>query len=56
MFRSCNHTIGRTVTVGGATMYAAGGIDNAFIAKLLLSCLVTYVSFVLITSDDKSQR
>ena len=43
MFCSCNHIIGRAVTVGGAMMYGAGGIDIAFTAKLLLSCLVTYL-------------
>ena len=41
MFCSCNHIIGRAVTVEAATMYGAGGIDTAFTAKLVLSCLVT---------------
>ena len=41
MFCSCNHIIGRAVTVGGAMMYGAGGIETAVTAKL--SCLVTYL-------------
>ena len=53
MFCSCNHIIGRAVTVGGAMMYGAGGIDTAFTAKLFYH--VCLHIFCVDTSDDKSQ-
>ena len=53
MFCSCNHIIGRAVTVGAATMYGAGGIDTTL--QLSLCCHVWLHVFCVDTYDDKSQ-